>query len=106
MNARVQAIVAELRRSLEDLYGQRLMKMVLYGSQARGDAGEGSDIDVMVVLKGPVSPGKEIARAGGPTAALSLGHDVVISCVFVSADRYAVEQSPLLVNARREGVPV
>jgi len=36
--------------------------MVLFGSQARGDAESGSDIDVLGMLKGAVSPCEEIAR--------------------------------------------
>jgi predicted nucleotidyltransferase len=98
--------LAGLRSQFEQLYGQRLVKMLLYGSQARGDADIGSDIDILVVLRGPVRPGEEIARTGPVTAALSLTHDVVISCVFMSDDRFRNEQSPLLLNARREGVPL
>ena len=107
MTAELSTILAELRRRLEAIYGDRLEKILLFGSQARGDAEPGSDIDVLIVLKGDVSPGQEIARAGGVTAALSLEHDVVISCVHVSAERYANEQSPLLaINVHREGTAV
>lgn len=103
---RSTTIVSELRQHLETLYDERLAQVVLFGSQARGDAVSGSDIDVLVVLHGPVSPGQEIARTGETAARLSLKYDTVISCTFVSADRYATERSPLLLNVRREGVPV
>ena len=33
-------------------------------SQAQDDAAPASDLDVLVVLKGDVDPGKEIARRG------------------------------------------
>jgi hypothetical protein len=59
-----------------------------------------------VVLDGPVRPGKEIARTGEITAGMSLENNVVISCTFISADRFEREQSPLMINVRREGVPV
>ena len=104
MNPKTKAIVTELRKYLERLYGERLMQIVVFGSQARGDAVEGSDIDILVALKGSVSPGMEIARTSETAAALSLKHNVVISCTFVSADRYTTERSPLLINVRREGV--
>ncbi len=106
MSETVHAIIKELRRRLEALYGPRLIRMVLYGSQARGDAEPGSDIDILVVLDGPVSPGAEIARTSDIIASLSLAHDVVLSRAFVSADRFEREQSPLLMNIRREGVAV
>jgi predicted nucleotidyltransferase len=104
MNPKIMGIAAELRQYVEKLYGDRLVQMVVFGSQARGDAVEGSDIDILVVLKGPVTPGKEIARTGEGTAALSLKYNIVISCTFVSSDRYETERSPLLMNVRREGV--
>ena len=80
--------------------------IVLYGSQARGDAESGSDIDVLVVLTGPVSPGEEIARTSEIIASLSLEHGVVLSRAFVSVDRFEHEQSPLLMNVRRKGIAV
>ena len=80
--------------------------MLLFGSHARGDSEPDSDIDVLVVLKGDVRPGKEIAQVGPITSALSLKYDTVLSCTFISDDRYSKEQSPLLLNVRREGIAV
>ena len=106
MSPTIQGVVGEVSRALRALYGDRLTHLVLFGSQARGDAAPDSDIDLLVVLKSPVRPGQEISRVGKTTAALSLKHDVVISCTFISAERYAAEETPLLLNVRREGVPV
>jgi predicted nucleotidyltransferase len=106
MDDRLNAIIVELRRQFELLYGERLVRMVLFGSQARGDAAPESDIDVLVVLRGPVDPGEEIARTGEVTAGLSLKYDVVISRVFISAEQFSEEKSPLLLNVRREGLSV
>jgi predicted nucleotidyltransferase len=106
MSERLGNLLAELRRRFEALYGPRLVRLMLYGSQARGDAEPGSDIDVLVVLEGRVQPGEEIRRVGGITAGISLENNVVISCAFVSAERFELEKSPLLMNVRREGVPV
>jgi predicted nucleotidyltransferase len=104
MDDQLAAIVMELRRHFESLYGERLVRMLLFGSQARGDAEPESDIDVLVVLQGPVDPGEEIVRSGEVTALLSLKHDVVIPRVFISAEQFSKEQSPLLLNVRREGI--
>ena len=106
MNSEIQDILIELRQKLEMIYKERLVSIVLFGSQARGDAVSGSDIDILVVLKGTVNPGQEIAIVGETTSMLSLKYDVVISCAFVSSDRYATERNPFLLNVRREGVNV
>ena len=100
----IRPILAELRRGLEAIYGDRLVQLVLYGSQARGDAAPDSDIDLLVVLKGPVNSGEEISRCSQFRAALCLEHDVVVSCLHISEDRFHSEQSPLLLNVRREGI--
>jgi len=100
----LKAILSGLKSELRATYCDRLVTTILFGSQARGDAQPGSDIDLLIVLKGSVDPATEIARLGPITAALSLANDVVISCVFISEERFATEQSPLLINVRREGV--
>ncbi|MCF7810419.1 nucleotidyltransferase domain-containing protein [bacterium] len=106
MNEQIDTILSELRNRLENLYGSRFVKLVLFGSQARKDSESGSDIDVMIVLKGKVIPSDEIALVIPITASLSLHYDVVISCVYISEKRFNSEQSPLLLNVRREGVIV
>ncbi len=103
MSQKVRAILGELRRQLEELYDGRLVKLILFGSQARDDAESDSDIDIMLVLKDPVQLDDELKRVTPVTAALSLEHNVVISTIYMSEHRYATEQSPLLNNARREG---
>lgn len=102
----LRQILLELRARFEVQYRERLVGLLLYGLQARGDADEGSDIDVLVVLERPVDPFAETDRTIEDVAGLSLEHDVVMACVFVSAERFTSEQSPLLMNVRAEGIPV
>nr|MBA2556182.1 nucleotidyltransferase domain-containing protein [Chloroflexota bacterium] len=51
-----------------------------------------------------VSATAEVSRLSEALAKLSLRHDTVVSCVFVSEARYRSEQSPFLLNVRREGI--
>ena len=104
MNPQIQPILMELRHALEKIYGGRMQKAVLFGSCARSKAEDGSDIDVLVVLDGVVNPSEEITRTEETVASLSLKWDRVISCAFMSKERFQAEQSPLLMNIRKEGV--
>lgn len=106
MNEKIKRVLSELRTQLQSLYGERLEQVILFGSQARGDAVEGSDIDVMIVLKGDVNVGDEISRTSELCSDLSLAYDVALSRIFTSAERFAHERSPLLMNVHREGVLV
>lgn len=72
---------------LSDLYGDRLTELVLFGSQARGDAEEGSDIDILVVLKGEVKPCDELDRVGDAVHHISFRNDIVVSCVSVPEEK-------------------
>jgi predicted nucleotidyltransferase len=104
MNSSLQPILTDLKQALTELYVDRLCHLTLFGSQARGDAEPGSDIDVLVVLKPPVNPGEEIKHTGKAVADLSLHYDVVISCLFMDETHYQTRNGSLLRNIRKEGV--
>jgi predicted nucleotidyltransferase len=103
---RMKAILSEIRSRFDSFYGPRLMNIMLYGSHSRGEAEPGSDIDILVVLRGPVDPGREIAGTGEMVSEMSLRFGEVISCVFVDEDQFLHRNGPLLRNVRREGIPL
>ncbi|NJL91458.1 MAG: nucleotidyltransferase domain-containing protein [Coleofasciculaceae cyanobacterium SM2_1_6] len=112
MNSTLQPVLKSLKQYLTQLYGDRLVQLTLFGSQARGDQEPESDIDVLVVLRsqsvcGPeslINPGEEIKRTGKIVADLSLHYDVVISCLFMDETHYQTRNNALLRNIRQEGV--
>ena len=106
MSKKVRAIVKDLSDRLHAIYGPRLARMMLYGSQARGDADPQSDVDVLVVLRGEVKPCEEIARTAEDVAAVSLQHNAVVACTFLSEEEFRSRNTPFLLNVRREGIPV
>lgn len=104
MNSMLQVIIQRLKKELVVLYGDSLVELTLFGSQARGDQEVESDIDILVVLESMANPGEEIKRTGKIIAALSLDYDVVISCIFMSQADYQNRNTILLHNIRKEGV--
>ena len=55
-------ILKRFRTALDELYGDRIERVVLYGSRARGDAREDSDYDVAIFLHDMSSRRDEIRR--------------------------------------------
>jgi predicted nucleotidyltransferase len=102
----LQAILRSLRRELVRVLGDPVQSVILYGSHALSQARSDSDIAVLVVVCDDGDYGDLIRRTPAAVAALSLEHDVVISRAFMYRERFEREQSPFLLNVRREGVPV
>ena len=99
-------ILQEFKAEIARLYGVRLKNVILYGSWARGEATEDSDIDMAVVLEGDIKPGKEIDRMIDIITDINLKYGVLLSIYPVAEIDYLNLKSPLLMNVRREGVPV
>jgi predicted nucleotidyltransferase len=104
--ATLKNLISELKREMAGALGPRLEAAYLFGSRARGEAHSDSDIDVLVVVRGSFDYGDLIRRTSTLVSDLSLKYDTVISRAFVSKDRFEREQSPFLLNVRREGVLV
>jgi predicted nucleotidyltransferase len=104
MNAPLETVLADLRAGLAALYGARLQRVVLFGSHARGDAEPESDIDVMVVLAGPLDHWQEVQRTSALTSELSIRYDTDIARVFATPEQYAGAEGGVYDSVRREGV--
>jgi len=96
------AVVAELRRKVETLYGRRFRDLLLYGSYARGDQREGSDVDLLLLLEGPVDTGREILRLESIVWPLSLEHAIVLSVMPVSHEAYQKGETSFLRIIRKD----
>jgi predicted nucleotidyltransferase len=99
----LESILWELDDSLRELYRERYRGLVLYGSHARGEADDGSDVDLLLLLEGEVGVGREIRRSSRLVATLSLEAGRVLSVVPVSVEDYRASSDPYLANARSEG---
>jgi predicted nucleotidyltransferase len=63
--------------TLQGRFGARLVDVLLFGSQARGEAADGSDVDVMVILDGPTA--NDLSEARGLAFDIWLAYRVLLS---------------------------
>ncbi len=96
-------ILKRFRASLNQLYGDRIERVVLYGSRARGDARPDSDYDVAIFLKGLASRWDEIDRIIDVTTDILEDTGAFIHAAPYRAGAYR-ERTPLMHELRREGL--
>ena len=104
MDSTLTNILQQLKRGLEDLYGPRLRGLYLFGSHARGEAEEGSDIDVAMVLDDFVSIYEEFDRTLELVAGLSLEHGCLISLMPLRVREWEAGREAMILEAKQEGV--
>jgi predicted nucleotidyltransferase len=101
----LQEAVQRLEAGLKNLYEERFQGLLLYGSYARGDSREGSDVDLLLLLEGPVDPVREILRLEDVKWPISLEYDTVLSVMPVSAESFRKAETLFLRTVRQEVVP-
>ncbi len=95
----------ELVRGLLDILPTQTVRIVLYGSTAKGTAGPESDIDIALFLNSRMDAGQE-DRLSGLIAELDLKYDKVFSIVDIHQETYTkwLEVTPFYQNVEREGI--
>jgi predicted nucleotidyltransferase len=103
---RANPTLAKFRAALAEMYGDRLERVVLFGSRARGDAQPDSDYDVAVFLNGLNGSSDRWAELHR-LAALRVKF-IDETGAFFDAKPYPAgayrERSPLMHEIRREGL--
>jgi predicted nucleotidyltransferase len=100
----LQEAVRKLEAGLRELYGERFRGLLLYGSYARGDARDGSDVDLLLLLEGPVDPAREILYLEDVKWPLSLEYDTVLSVMPVSAEVFEKAETIFIRTVRKDAV--
>lgn len=100
----LRALSQEVKQALTELYGDRLDRVILFGSYARGDFHAESDVDYMVILNDEeVKSGKEIWFFGGRASDLTDKFGVFVSFKPTSLTKYTSSDLLLYQNVRCEG---
>jgi predicted nucleotidyltransferase len=96
-------VLIRFRKTLAEMYGDRLHRVVLFGSRARGGARPDSDYDVAVFLNNFQDRWSEIDRLVPVVTEILYDEGAFIHAVpyRAGADQ---ERTPLMHEIRREGL--
>lgn len=103
----VKNLLNEYIVELQKIYGKHLQSVILYGSYARGDFTEDSDVDVMILLDLADEEIKQYRhQLSEYTYELFMTYDLDIKPIAKSKEHFMkwVDNYPFYANVNREGV--
>ena len=107
MDNRIRHIAQEYKVILHNLYGNELAELVLFGSYARGDQHEYSDLDFAIILQNPKTrTSAELKKIAAFSSKLSLKYGIMISSLPISFEKKKTSMQGLYQEIRKEGIVV
>lgn len=103
--ATLDPVLARFRAKLGEMYGDRLQRVILFGSRARGDAGPESDYDLAVFFHSLPDRWHEWTRLANLRVDFLDETGAFFDAKPFPAEAYH-DTSPLMHEIRREGIEV
>jgi len=102
MATNVDPIMRRFRAALDEAYGDRIERVVLFGSRARGDARPDSDYDVAVFLKDMKEFGREVRVVAAIGSDILRDEGAVINAMPLPEGSYR-DRTGFMGEIRRDG---
>lgn len=103
----INQIISIFNEKVKEVLGNRLKKIILYGSYARGDFNNSSDVDIMILTDCTFEEIEEYRDIISDIAFdIELENGIVISPIIKNIDKYNVRANfvPFYKNVKKEGV--
>lgn len=107
--SQLDTVVKEISEIYRSVYGEELVRVILYGSYARGDFSEDSDLDIVALVHGDrVKLQEQLKNVWDRTCDLELKYEMVLSPAVIPYEEFEKyrEDLPYYRNIANEGVNV
>jgi len=104
----LNAITQDVSQKVQAILGGRLRKVILFGSYARGDFDEESDVDIMVLADVGKDERIFARKLNVVSSDISLQHDMTV-CIMLNDKKLFDERLPILPfyrNVIKDGVEI
>jgi uncharacterized protein len=102
----IRGLVERVKRGLVDLHGDAIKMVMVYGSFARKNATDDSDVDMAVVIDADLNPAEVESSVSDLLFDILIEEGELVSLIAIPEDIYRDYDSPFLRNTRAEGVTV
>lgn len=107
--SQLNIILHQVREIYKSVYGEKLVQVILYGSYARGDFSDDSDIDIVALVHGDrQSLQEQLKTVWDQTCDLELEYEMVLSPTVIPYEEFQQyrDDLPYYRNIANEGVNI
>lgn len=106
MDARIEQLVNRVKDHLIKQYGEKVRRVILYGSQVRGEAIKDSDIDVLVLVDDSLNPFEVRKSLSDLLFDILLEKGELVSVIALPEHFFENHNYSFILNVKKEGVRV
>jgi len=106
MDQRIVRLIDQIKAHLRETYGDRIKRVILYGSFAWGEVTKDSDVDVLV-LTDPTLKRSEVTESLSELLYdMLMEEGELVSVVAIPEDFFENYNFPFTLNVKKEGVTI
>ncbi|MBN1328169.1 MAG: nucleotidyltransferase domain-containing protein [Candidatus Heimdallarchaeota archaeon] len=106
MDKQLKEIMKRIKNYLIETYDEKITRVIIYGSKARGEATKDSDVDVLVVVEDTVNCSIVRKSLSDLLWEILMTEGELVSVIVIPESLYNNYNSAFLINVREEGIIV
>ena len=104
MKAELKKLCQKIKDYAKQVYQDKIIQVILYGSQAKGTATNESDVDLLIVVDGSLDPFNVRDELSDLLWDILMEEGELISVVVLPEEFYKNYRSAFILNVKKEGI--